>query len=210
MFVIIYQNSVILGPMRWNRFRFENEIQEECEFSVTLPDVNNAPIVVSDEIIILPIQGTPTPEFNSKVEFLNGPFWEFTDSVAIMSYSVEPLEINAVKNMLKEQVTTERWNKENAGVQVTLNTISYNFPTDRETRTIFQNAILNLDTINWKLDRETWIPLTKPDIQTILNTLLNYVQSCFDWEFTKFNEIDACTTLAELDAIVIVENAENV
>lgn len=208
MFVIVYNNSVVLGPMRWNRFRFENEILEECDVTVTLPMRNDNldPIAVSDEIKILPIQGTPDPAFNPKIEFLNGPFWEFTDSTATMSYRVEKHSIDAVKSMLKDKVATERWNRENSGVLVSLNGIEYKFKSDKETRAVLQSAASNIDGINWKHDKETWIQMSNADVQAVLNSILTYVQSCFDWEFAKFQEIDRCETLEQLDSIVVKES----
>lgn len=207
MFVIVYKESVILGPMRWNRFRFENEIQEECGVSVVLPNRNDEleAISVDDDIKILPVQGTPDPTFNSKIEMLNGPLWQFTDTHAIMSYRVMSLPIDAVKSQLKEKASSERWNKENSGVNITLNGVEYKFRTDKETRAILQNASSNLDSINWKQDADTWLQLSNQDVKGILTQVLQHVQSCFDWEFAKFQEIDACVTHKELDAIVITE-----
>lgn len=208
MFVIVYNNNVILGPMRWNRFRFENEIKEECDITVSLNDRNDdfIPVFLSDEIKILPIQGTETPTFNSKIEFLNGPYWEFTDTVALMSYRVEQLPIDSVKNMLKEQVAAERWKKENSGVLITLNNIEYKFASDRDTRNILQNTLQSgINQINWKIDRENWITLTVEDIQFILNSIISHVQQSFDWEYAKNGEIDAKTDLVSLDAIIISE-----
>lgn len=207
MFVIVYNNSVILGPMRWNRFRFENEIQEECGAPVTLADRNDdfSPVIISGEIKIIPVQGAPNPDFNPKIEFLNGPFWEFTDTEATQSYQVERLAIDAVKNMLKESVTAERWKKENSGVKVSIAGTEYSFRTDKETRVVLQNAATNLTSVNWKHDRETWSTLSSEDVQNVLASVLTHVQSCFDWEYTKFQEIDACTTHEELDSVVIIE-----
>lgn len=205
MFVITYNNNVILGPMRWNRFRFENEIQEECEVSVTLENRNDemVPVIVSNEIKILPVQGTPEPNYNSKIQFLNGPFWQFTDTHAIMSYRPEYLSIEAVKNTLKEKTAAERWKKENAGVTVSLNGVEYKFSTSKENRALLQSLVST--GANWKFDRDTWVQFTSAQIQVILNSVLSYVQECFAWEFYKIAEIDQCTTLQQLDAIVIAE-----
>lgn len=207
MFVIVYNNSVILGPMRWNRFRFENQIQEECEYGCALPDRNDdlSPIIVSDEIKILPIEGTDNPEYNPTIQFLHGPFWEFTDTKAIMSYQVEYLPVDSAKPILKDQASAERWNRENSGVTVTLNGTEYRFATDKETRATLQNSIANLDVINWKLDRETWVSMTKEEGQSVLNVILTHVQESFNWEFNKLQEIDSCTTHEELVAVVIKE-----
>ena len=61
MFVIVQNNYVVLGPMVWNRFRFQNFLLEECEVTFTLDSRNDSetPVVVSDEIKILPTASTP-------------------------------------------------------------------------------------------------------------------------------------------------------
>ena len=207
MFIIVHNNSVILGPMRWNQYKFENTILEDCEFDANLPATNPNldPIKVSDEIYILPIQGTENPEFNPTIEMLHGPFWEFTDSVAIRSYTVQPLPLDAAKTFLKENVSAARWIKENAGVSVTLNGVDYTFGTDRETRAVLLNAQASTNSINWKIDRDTWVTLSPTDIQTVLSTVLAHVQSAFDWEYNKLQAIDACLNLQDLAAINITE-----
>lgn len=209
MFVIVYNNNVILGPMKWNRYRFENEIQEECDVQYSLPDRNDSleVITVNDNIKIYPVEGSPNPEYNPKIQFLNGPYWTYTDTAAISSYVAENLPIDAVKNMLKEQVGAERWKKENAGTVVNINGTDYNFATDRDTRALLASST-SLETINWKMDRETWIAMTGADVQSALNTILSHVQSCFDWELSKLQAIDACTSLEELDAFVIIDEEQ--
>lgn len=206
MFVIVYNNNVILGPMRWNRYRFENEIQDECEVTASLPDRNDSDlaVTVNDEIKIYPIEGTPNPEFNPKIQFLNGPYWTFTETHAVCSYVAEDLSVDAVKSSLKEQAAAERWKKENAGVTVSINGSDYRFSTSKETRSILANST-SLESINWKFDRDTWLNMTGAQVQTVLNSVLTHVQSSFDWELAKLEEIDACTTLQELDAVTIEE-----
>ena len=207
MFVIVYNNNVILGPMRWNRFRFENEIQEECEYSATLPDRNDdmSAITVSDNIKILPILGTENPEYNPKIQILHGPFWEFTDTHAIHSYRPEYMALEGAREMHKEQVGAERWNKENAGVTVTIRGNEYKFSSDRETRAVLLNAVTNLDVINWKFNRDSWLEMTKEEAQTVLNAIHTHVQECFNWEHSKIQELNNCSTVHELDAVVIKE-----
>lgn len=210
MFVIVYNKSVIMGPMRWNRFRFQNELLETCEVEMTLLDRNDnlAPLIISKDIQILPVQGTPNPDYNPKIEFLNGPFWEFTDSAAISSYRVEPLAVDAVKNMLKAEAAAERWRKEITNVEVTVAGTAYKFPTDRDTRYVLQNALLSsTNAFNWKLSTNTWVTLTNVEIQAVLDAITSHVQGCFDWEFAKIGEIDTAETLAELDLIIIKEVA---
>ena len=206
MFVIIHNNSVILGPMRWNRFRFENTIQEECEVSTSLPDTNQLAIVVSADVKILPVQGTQDPVFNPRIEFLHGPFWEFTDTIAISSYQVEPYNIDAVKSQLKAESMDQRWKTEVAGTKSTIQGVEITISTSREDRHIFIQKFLlmaDLDTVQWKFP-EGWLTLTKSDLNQIVTTSALYVQQQFDWESTKIAEIESCESLQQLDAIIIV------
>jgi hypothetical protein len=194
--------------MRWNRYRFENFLTEELEVTYELPTNNNSEIAitVSDEIKILPVQTTQNPAYNPKIEMLHGPIWEFTDSAAISSYEVHPIAIDAVKNTLKDQVATERYNREITTVDVTINDTVYKFSTSRDTRNVIQNALTaSTSSFNWKMDRDTWVTLTNTELQAILDAITVHVQSCFDWEYSTIAAINACTTSAELDAVVISE-----
>lgn len=206
MFVIIQNNYVVLGPMRWNKFRFENFLLEECEVTFTLETKNddNIPVIVSDSIKILPIAGTPNPAFNSKTQMLHGPFWEFTDSSAISSYQVMDMSIDAVRNNLLGVASNERWLKTNNTVPVTINNIEYKFDTSTQTTHALHQAITsNIQSLNWKLNGE-WIQLSSNNISTICNAITTHIQTCFDWELSKVAEINNCSTLAELDAVEIV------
>lgn len=203
MFVIVHNQSVILGPMRWNRFRFENEIKGECDVSVTLADRNDdlQPVVVSEDVRVLPIQGTPTPEYDPKTQYLHGPFWEFTDSVAIMSYTVENHNIEAARNFHKSEIENQRWVRENSGCKVTINDVEYGFATDRDTRSVLQSLITGGIDVNWKFDRDTWVMLTSQDLQNILNTVITHVQEAFNWEREQMALLDACENLDDLKGI---------
>lgn len=211
MFVIVNNNSVLLGPMRWNRFRFENEIKEELDVSITLPDKNTGDVISIDENIkIYPVVQVIEEPFNLRTQRLNGPFWQFTDAGAIASYIAEDLSIDAVKNFMKAEVANRRWIKENKGVNVTINNKEYMFLTTKENRNALQQVLTSgLSEINWKIDTDTWIVLSQQQIQTVLEAVVQYVQSCFDWELIKNTEIDNCNTLDSLNNVVIIEPEQN-
>lgn len=203
MFVIVNDNNVVLGPMRWNKFRFENFLFEELETKYELPQHNtDSVIIISDSIKIYPVQGTQDPEFNSKIELLHGPFWEFTNDAAISSYQVMPKTIDAVKNELKSLIANKRWLRENSQISVTLGNVVYKFNADREMRMILQNALTsNKESMIWKVSGDTWVTLNKNDIQIALTSILEHVQSCFDLEYTIVTQINNATSLMELDSI---------
>jgi len=204
MFVIIYKNQVVLGPMRWNQFRFENFLAEEHEITTTLsPSNTDQVVIVNDNCKIMPIQGSPNPEFNPTIEMLHGPFWEFTDTVAISSYQVEPLALDAVKNMLKERASIERYKKEVSGTTVTIQDTQVSLATDRDSRNTFNTTYsLAKDTVNWKFP-EGWLTLTKKELMLAVSAINSYVQAQFNWESNKVSEIEAATTLEQLAGIEI-------
>ncbi len=207
MFVIVYNNSVILGPMKWNQKRFQDEIEEECEITASLPYTNEGVITVNENIKIYPVQITQDPPFNSKIEFLHGPFWEFTETHAISSYVVQPKPIEAVRNELKTLVAQERWKKEIKGVKVTTQSLEVTADTNRGTRDIFVQQYLLMgesDTVMWKFP-EAWLNLSKSDLGLIVATGANHVKQAFVWEQDLAAQIDACTNLNDLDALVIVD-----
>lgn len=210
MFVIVHNGSVILGPMVWNRKRFQDEIEEECGVTTTLPYTNEGVITVNEDIKIYPVQTTQDPPFNSKIEFLNGPFWEFTETHAVSSYIAQDKPISAVQNELKALAAQERWKKEISGVKVTIQSTEITADTNRGDRDIFIQQYLLMgesDTVMWKFP-EAWLELTKTELGTIVGTGAYHVKQAFVWEQDLSADIDACATLSELDALVIVESSE--
>lgn len=190
MFVITYNNNVILGPMKWNARRFTEVIEDDCEITVTLPTTNDTYYEVNDEIKIYPVQGTANPEYNTKTEYLHGPFYEYIDGIAYSSMVVEQLPLSAAHNFIKQEAANVRWTKQNSGVKVTLNNVEYTFNTDLQTKSTFHQYITaDLESVNWKVNQDTWIVLSKSDIQTVFNSIVNHVQSAFDWEVAKLAEI---------------------
>lgn len=190
MFIITYKNNVILGPMKWNAKRFIEVIENDCGITVELPQTNESYLKVNNDIEIYPVQGTPNPSYDPAIEFLHGPFYEYIDGIAYSSMTVEKIPLMAAQNLAKAKAANIRWTKQNSGVTVTLNGVDYNFKTDIETKSIFHQYITaDLETVNYKIDQDTWIVLSKDDIKTIFNSIVNHVQSAFDWEVNKLSEI---------------------
>ena len=107
---------------------------------------------------------------------------------------VQQLPLDAAQNFVKQDAATARWKKQNSGVKVTLNGTEYTFPSDLNTKSIFHQYITsNLDSVNWKINQDTWITLSKTDMQTVFNAIVSHVQSTYDWEATKLTEIVATT-----------------
>ena len=199
MFVIVHNQSVILGPMPWRKLFFENIIMEDCEISVTLPQKNDSVIVVNEDIVILPARYEET-EYNTNTEQLNGPYWTFTDTEAVGAFTVMPKNIDIIRSEAAAKVTEKRWEKEVGGTKVNIKGTEYSVDTSREGRNIYIQAYQLGAVTNWKFP-EGWIDLSVEDLGTIVMTIANHVQASFAEEKTLLDTI-ATATVQELDTMI--------
>jgi hypothetical protein len=217
MYVITHHHDydeVLLGPINWNPRFISSVLQTDL-------DLDNPPTVLASDEQKIPYDILPNvrvrpvtqvyEEINSKTQRHEGPFWTYTDDAATATWTAVDKPLDQVKGELKAISAAERWNKENAGVTVTVQDVEVWCDTSRGNRDVFLQRYMTMgdaDTVNWKFP-STWLTLTKSELGYIVSEGTAYIQSCFDWEVAKNAEIDACTTLAELDAIVIVETEES-
>jgi hypothetical protein len=210
MFVIVHNNYVILGPKNWNKLNFEEVLLEECEVTYTLDtrNDNKNPIIINENTKILPVVGLPQPYFNSKIQRLDGPYWNLSNTEAQMYFIPGDLPVDSVKNSIKEIVANNRYVKENSGIKLEIQNTLVSIDTARGSREIFFDTWLAMteeETINWKFP-ETWMSVTKSDMFTIVSAGKTHIQTCFNWEQSKVIEIDNATTLQELHAINLEVN----
>ena len=189
MFVIVNDQNVILGPMDWRKLFFENIILEECEVTVELPYKNTEPFIVNDNIKILPATYTEDA-FNSNIQKLNGPFWTLSATSAVGHFVAVPKDLDHIRSDLKELVAQKRWEKEVAGVKVTLNGSEYTAETDRDVRNLYTQAVLSGQSTNWKF-KEGFVFLTQADLSTIVTAVVNHVNGCFLEESNRIVEIES-------------------
>jgi len=194
--------------MAWNKRRFESVILDDLEIIVDLPsaNTNNVTISVSEEVKIYPVgNGVALPEHNSRTQFLNGPYWDFSSGFAVASYVAENLPIEAIKSQLKAEVANNRWKKEVSGVKVTIQGLEVTVDTERGSRDIFVQQFLLMgaeDTVMWKFP-EGWLNLTKADLGLAVMTGVQHVKGAFVWEEMKIGEIELCADHAALAALNI-------
>jgi hypothetical protein len=200
MFVIVYNNQVILGPMPWRKFFFENIIEEDCEVQVTLPQKNDVPYTVNDEIVILPARYTHE-EHNPITQKHNGPFWTITETEAVGNFVAIDKDVEHLKSELKQIVADKRWKKEVGGIKVTINDIEYSVDTSREGRKIYIEQLqMNSSSYDWKFN-EGYVTLSLVDLQNIVQSINEHIQNCFAEERNRINLIDSKTSLEDLELL---------
>lgn len=211
MYVITHHHDydeVLLGPIEWNPRFISSVLQSDLDLNyqpnILASDEQKVPYEVLRNVWIRRVTYN-NEEHNPKIHTLMGPYWTYNGDEAIAEYRKQDKPLDIVKSELKQLVTARRYEKEIAGVKVTIQGIEVTVDTARGSRDVFVQKYLLMgdnDTVEWKFP-ETWLTLTKSDLGLAVQAGVAHVQSQFSWENAKFNEIDACTTLEELDAFVI-------
>ena len=201
------KQTILLGPIFW-RHRFIQSELDDLDIDYTVPPVEpNAYLKITDNLEVYPIADLLTPQYDSTFEQLAGPFWNFDNNVATGHYTVLPRDLEAIKNDLRSLAAAERYRKEVAGVQVTVQNTAVTVDTSRDGRNIFiqkYTLMTDADSVQWKFP-ETWLTLTRSELGAVVAAGAAHVQSQFDWESTIVAQIAAANNVDDLRSIVIVE-----
>lgn len=211
MYVITHHHDydeVLLGPIPWNPRYMSSVIQSDL-------DLDTAPTILASDELRVPFDILPNVRvrkattsyapINNKIQRFEGPFWTYVNDEGIATFTAVDKDIDLVKGELKSITASVRYEKENAGITLNVQGVDVWCDTSRGNRDVFFQKLAlmgDTDTVKWKFPN-VWLELTKADLGMIVTAGVAYIQGCFDWEDIKNSEIDACTTLAELDAIVI-------
>lgn len=208
MYALVHKERVLVGPMKWNRGLFEGalaRIKVSGHVPRLAPDADKLPIVYDADTKIMPAR-YETPDHNTRIQRTYGPFWTFDNDIAVGTFAIKDKEIEFVKADLKNEAAAERYRREVAGTTMDLKGTTVSLDTSRDGRNVFiqkYSIMADNETINWKFP-EGWLNITKTELGSVVAAGAAYIQEQFDWEAAKATEIDACTTLTELDAVEIV------
>jgi hypothetical protein len=208
MYAIVHNDYVILTQPKWNSRMFTNVLLEDCEIDrkILLSDEVNVPLIVDENTKILKVSEN-RPDYNSRIQWLEGPYYTIVDNVVLGSYVIKDLDLDIAKGNLKQLLPPIRYDKENKTIEVAVDLQNFTVSTDRDNRAILTSKILAVtseESFSWKFN-EGWATTTKADLENIIVQINSIVQAAFDWELSKINEIDACLTLAELDLVQIYD-----
>ena len=202
LYVLVHDNQVINGPRQWNYRSFESTLEEDLGITFKLPisKTDELPIEIDVLTKILPAK-LIQQDYNSKIEYLHGPFWDFSKDYATGTYEKKSNDIEAVKNALKAEIATNRWKKECSGVEGTVGATKVLLTTAREGRDVFLQALQagRFDK-RWKFG-DTWLDIDETTLKEFVQTIDTHIQTSFDWEYVKIQEIDTCSTLEDLDQV---------
>jgi hypothetical protein len=197
-------NMVHVGPMNWRPTYFKNALLDDLdiEFNVPLSNDSEECIIVNQSVKIMPVKDIGyTGECNSKIQFLQGPYYNYFEDRAEQYWTIQDKDINVVKSELKTIVAANRYSYEIIGVKLTLQGKEVTALTNRGDRDLYLQAYqMGKDNVNWKFGAE-FLTLSNAELGQVVSTVTTHVQNVFDWEAGKVSAIDSSVTLAELDAI---------
>lgn len=214
MFLIVEKlqdgtDLVHLGPMNWRPSFFKSCLRDDLEidFSVPLSNDSYDCIVVSDTVKIIPIREAYTVgDYNSKIHQLVGPYYNFYTDYAEMYHNVENKPVEVVKSELKQVIAANRYKYEIMGITVTIQNTPISVLTSRGDRDLYLQAYqMGKDGISWKFE-DQFLTVSNAELGQIVVAVTDHVQAAFDWEYSKQNEIDSKTTVAELDTVSLVSD----
>lgn len=207
LYTLLNNNSIVVGPRDWNHKYFEYFINGLGINAIVSETPVTEPTAYSDTVILTPTIQEEVPSVNPLFEVLAGPYFRFENDgkMHIAFYIAQELSIEVVKGNLLAEIANSRWQKEVTAINRDINGKQLTIYMDRGSRGEYAKA-LSLATdeysASWKFP-EGFVTLNKTDLQTIVNEVASYVQSCFDAEAMKAEEINSKTTVEELRSIVL-------
>jgi hypothetical protein len=207
MYILQKDSFTFYGPNQWNPKLIESYIEDDFEIEMVISQTEPVSgTSIGNGIMAYKVIRTDYPEYNTKTQKLDGPFYTIEGDFAVQSFTAINKDIEHVKSELKSIVADSRWKKEVSGVEATIQGNVLNLTTQRGDRDIYLQALLGgIDGSKWKLVLATgetvWLNLSLAELKTIVDAIIGHIQTAFSWEDTTVNQINSSTTLAELDAI---------
>lgn len=216
MYVLLHNNQMKVGPRVWSHGMFMRYLDEVRlnHLSVPVTYESDEPLIISDvyDIKIFRVQlGTVEP-INSKIEQQAGPFYEWHSDHIVANYGKAPKPVDAVKYELKAKINERR-------IVLEKNGLSYQFPdsvgviqtrddTDiRNIQSVTTTSLIlksqNIDSpvISFRDEGDVTHMLTPDQAIEMGLAVQSFIAGVYQWAWDAKANIDACTTLEELDAI---------
>jgi hypothetical protein len=144
---------------------------------------------------LLPINSTLVPVPDS-----NGP-WVWNDITQEWSL----LDLDVVKNNKLHLVQIEKNKARDAGFLVN----GVLFDSDSDARVAYLELATKLQadpefTTNWKASDGVWVTMNASLFADVYSAGAAHIANCFIWQANKENEINACETIEDLNAVNII------
>jgi hypothetical protein len=208
MYALINGEELLLGPISFNIRMINSELEDlEMDYRVNSSDYVNVPIDIGDGVKIIYARND-IPEHDPRFEVVSQLNHEIQENEVVFFYTKSDKTLEQIKGEYKQLVAPERRNKENTNIILTTNGVEITVSTSRDNRlALASKALGNSGPYNFKFG-DTWVEITKADLEYILTQIDTKVQEAFDWELSKLNEIESCETKEAVYDIEIAPSPE--
>lgn len=199
MYALINGNELLLGPIEFNIRMINSDLEElELDYRVNSQDYQNVPITITDDVRIIFARNN-IPAFDPRTQQIFQTNWEIIENEVVFNYEARDKPLDQIKDEFKALVPPVRYQKENTIISVNISGDDISISTDRNNRLALVTKLTSSDgPYNFKFNNGVWKDITKADLQSILSEIDKVVQSAFDWEYQKLQEIDSCSTPEEI------------
>lgn len=225
MYALVYMGRVAITFDKWYLGRINSELRDlDVNSQVVMSDQERVPFSVDLHSRIVPLIEI-REDYNPRIQYHDGPLWDIQDDKVVATYYPMPLDIDIAKDNLMREVAAQRYFMENVELNISLPFSSPSYVpdslsvgadflpagrsirilTDKATRSLLASKLPSLGDqfINWKFG-DGWVSLNRSDIGYILSRIDKSVQAAFDWELAKVNEIEACSSLDDINAVIVI------
>ncbi|PPD53664.1 MAG: hypothetical protein CTY12_04670 [Methylotenera sp.] len=204
MWCLTTNNRVILGPIIWSKYRFEQKITE-LGYTTDLPYAkeDKEVVVVNNDVIIRAFGADVVPTYDSLTEELVGPIMVVNkDGTVNFEYSTSTKPIYSIQNELIDRIVDSRKNEEHNKLTVTVQKQEVVLNSIRGELANFMAAQTSyVGPINWKF-KNCWLTVDDGDIKTVINNIVQRLQFLYDWEYNKILEIQKTEKVEDLKNII--------
>jgi hypothetical protein len=204
MYALIHDSQIILGPIGFNYRMINSELEELGLYHRVIPkDYDRVPIYFDEKTCLLPVfENIPYHDgrFQRVENFEQNIIKENDIPVKVeMNYSVHDKTLDEIKQEYKEKLPPLRKIKENTLIDIEINGIVINISTSVSERlSLVSKLIASSEPHNFKFNNGIWMQISAAQLEYIISQIDTKVQEAFDWEYSKVQEIDLCTTGEEV------------
>lgn len=212
---LIHNNQLILGPIKFNHLMIKSELEDlNITDEISFQSYQKLPIHFSDGLTHLLPSEEIIENYDGKYQYVGNLSWEIVelDNIPIkvnFNYPIINKTLEQSKNEVKAKLAPLRRKKENTILKININNTEIEVSTSREERMIISSKIVSSSGLyNYKFNN-TWVEITKEQLQHICTLIDTKIQEAFDWEYSKIQEIDNCSTIDEVYNVSIYQDTIN-
>jgi hypothetical protein len=201
MYALVYDDKIQVGPRQWNYNVFMYHINEEGLDGSEFPRSAPESAIMTAGWKLLPVT-IDKPGYDETYDQLSGPFLTINEDTITGYYDIVNLSFHMAVDRVKNKAAENRYEVECRGVEHTFaDTSTVNVYTDRGDRSTYLDAHQTLpdgQSVTFKFKGGVFKTITKIELGELIGTGVSHVQSAFDWEKIKCDEIDIITNVEDL------------